>query len=118
MAWSIYAYIPIAWIILVIVHGLIRSAYEVGLDTSMPDISMRINEVHFDAIELRDSNTITDIAMKVSTDPQHIVMTIHRKIAFDLLNRAKMLITFTRTRDDSRQMTRIEGVLFVGRRRQ
>jgi len=113
-----YAYIPIIWLALVIFFGLIRAAYEVGAEDfmSMP-VPTYIEMTHFDAVELRDQIMYKDIALLCFRNPQHELAKMRQDIVQSILNKTRPFITFTKTHDVARKCTRVEAVLFVGRKR-
>lgn len=114
--WSIYAYLPFIWLGLILFYGLIRSAYEIKIEKIYFQ-PVQVIETHFDAIEFRDQKLYTDLFIRCNKDPQQAIMDIHREIAFNIMNRVKAFITFTKTRVPSQNITKIEGRIFVGRKR-
>lgn len=116
MPWSIYAYIPIIWLFLIIFHGLMRAAYDVKLDyIKWYIVPLKVDEVHFDAVTLTEEYLVSDLARKVAK--HDIMLNRWQSIRQKLGDRAKLYITGTSEHDSELRYTKITGRLFIGKER-
>jgi len=100
--WSIYAYVPFVWLVVVLVVGLIRAAYEVGLESG-PEIET-----------LRVKVTLTDLEIYTSTlKPAFIFNQVKEEMAVELFQELKNKIMFWVDRDHPRRLRTISGSIGV-----
>ncbi len=102
MSWSIYAFIPIVWLLFILVAGLIRASFKVGRE-SVGDVELLGAEYRF-----------TDLALRCYRgDPKDIIRKAHQEVAGQLFNSVKDRILFRREYDVPRCYHSIRGHLTI-----
>lgn len=120
MNWSIYAYIPLVWLGFMLICGLIRASYGVGLE--MPRIAPHepigsLFEQKFDLIKLVAQRDINEVDVVTCKDPKALFMKAWRGVITVLMHECKYYIIKTREQDPQRASTRIRGSIWIGKKR-
>lgn len=110
MNWSIYAFIPIVWIGLVLLHGLIRASYEFKTETAFKMYAELAPDVEIFSAE----HLITDLTIRhYRGHPNDLFRLAHREVARKLLDAAKYRISFQNGRNHELRYHSITGQLKV-----